>query len=240
MIIVEPKAELLAYTQLVPRRTYRHEDVHLNLDVKLVDQDPCSEPARVIERCGRISWKSEDKMTRGSADGFMTRVVHIKKDESIAEHASATIVLTLDRYASHQLVRHRIGSYTQESTHYINYTKKGRELQVCRPLGIEVGSEAYELWKENAARDEETYFRIIDLGVKHYHARFAAPSCLKTEVAVTYNFRIWPYFLGLRTTAGNTPEIVLAAKMCGDILANLCPELFGKWRSTGQTQTTSA
>lgn len=236
MIIVEPKAELFAYTQLVPNRVWdkgypdgSHEAY------KMVPHDPASEPARVIERCGRVSWKSEDKSGPGTAEGFITRVVNIKKDESIAEHASATILLTTDRYASHQLVRHRIGAYTQESTHYINYTKKGRELRVCRPLGIEVGSVAYDVWKAGAEEAERRYFEIIDMGVKHYHARFVAPACLATDIAVTYNFRIWRYVLQLRTTPNNTPEIVRATKMCGDILARLCPEMFGEWRLTEST-----
>ena len=123
MRIVEPSAKLLAYTQLVP-------------DSLASGCDPCGDMARVVERCGRVSWKSEAKIERGSADDFMTRVVNIRKDESIAEHCSATLLFIMDRYASHQLVRHRIGAYTQESTHYINYSKKGEEIEVCRPLGI--------------------------------------------------------------------------------------------------------
>lgn len=260
MKIVEASAELLAYSQLVPSK--RSEDVAVS------GSDPCGDVARIIERCGRVSWKSEAKMVRGSADDFITRVVNIRKDESIAEHASATVLFVTDRYASHQLVRHRIAAYTQESTHYINYgkgDKETRELGFCRPLGIPqqldvpcqrcanlkampshiqqvaAGAEehlshctgfnkesnpAFEKWEDICRQGEEYYFDLIDSGVKHYHARFVLPGSLKTEIAVTFNMRMWRHFFTMRCTANNTPEIVLMAKQGLAILNELCPPMF--------------
>jgi thymidylate synthase (FAD) len=234
MKIVEPAAKLLAYTQLPPERLNHNPSSHY--DEKLVSQDPCGDMSRVVERCGRVSWKSEAKIAFGSADDFMTRVVNIRKDESIAEHCSATILFIMDRYASHQLVRHRIGAYTQESTHYINYAKKGEEIEVCRPLGIpryrDLGlstkfeTDAFKTWREACEVAEKAYFDLIRQGVKHYHARFALPGCLKTEIAVTYNLRIWRYVFGLRCTPNNTPEIVQSMKQGLQIMHELCPPMF--------------
>ncbi len=233
MRIVEPSAKLLAYTQLPS--TNPNEDMRMdkNWEWKAIPKDPCGDMARVVERCGRVSWKSETKIERGSADDFMTRVVNIRKDESIAEHCSATILFVMDRYASHQLVRHRIGAYTQESTHYINYAKKGDEIEVCRPLGIPplidkagIGTGEYETWKRACLQAEAAYFELIRKGVKHYHARFVLPGCLKTEIAVTYNLRIWRYVFGLRCTPNNTPEIVQSMKQGLQIMYELCPPMF--------------
>lgn len=245
MIITEPRVELLAYTQLPPEYIYKtnRPDAPINLSpanlmqAKLVQADPCSELARVVERCGRVSWKSEDKIGEGTADGFCTRVVNIRKDESIAEHCSVTLLFVTDRYMTHQLVRHRIGSYTQESTHYINYSKKGDQIEVCRPMGIprflvsppNRETEEYGSWVAGCEEAERRYFTLLAKGVKHYHARYVLPSCLKTEIAVTFNLRIWRYVLGLRATPNNTPEIVHVMKMAGKILAGLCPEMFKEW-----------
>lgn len=236
MRIIEPSVELVAYTQLPPTGAYDVYEHHW----KQVPKDPCSEMSRIIEIAGRTSWKSEDKMGPGTADGFCVRVVNIKKDLSIAEHCSVTLRVITDRYTLAQLTRHRIAAYTVESSHYINYGKKGRELAVCRPLGIpqfryysdggpQEETEAFKLWRENAERDEATYFALLDKGVKHYHSRFAALSCLKTEIVVTYNLRMWRTVFDQRLTSNNTPEIVHAMMGCALILAKLCPEVMSDY-----------
>lgn len=228
MRIEEPRVEVLCYTQLPPSKTDDFGGGYLQ---KLVPQDPCSEMSRVVERCGRVSYKSEDKIAMGSADGFCTRVCNVRRDESIMEHASITLLLVTDRMTTHQLVRHRIGAYTQESTHYLNYSKDkfGREIVVMRPLGIEVGSQAYFKWELACLQAEKHYMDILDLGVKHYHARSVLPSFLKTEIAVTYNLRMWRHVISQRSTPNNTPEIAHIMKLAAVECAKLCPEVLGDW-----------
>lgn len=250
MRIVKPAAKLLAYTQLVPHDDMEAVGYGEKYTGKVVERDPCSDMSRVVERCGRVSWKSEAKIERGSADDFMTRVVNIRKDESIAEHCSATILFVMDRYASHQLVRHRIGAYTQESTHYINYAKKGEDLEFIAPMGVQKYREfgdgfpqdqreepAYCLdpqftddyldWYFTCLKAEQAYLRIVGRGkAKHHAARFVLPGCLKTEIAVTYNLRIWRYVFGLRCTPNNTPETVQSMKQGLQIMHGLCPPMF--------------
>jgi thymidylate synthase (FAD) len=231
MKIVEPTAKLLAYTQLVPERV----GGELNPHMKYVAADPCTEMARIVEQCGRVSWKSEAKMTVGSADDFMVRVVNLRKDESIAEHCSATILLTTDRYCTHQLVRHRIAAYTQESTHYIQYGKTGRpEMAFCRPLGIpqfidgtNEETNAFRAWRQICEEAEQVYLRMVnEEGIKHYNARFVLPGSLKTDIAITFNLRMWRHVFKLRCTPNNTPEIVHAMKLCLGIMYPLCPPMF--------------
>lgn len=239
MRIVNPSVKVLAYTQLPPtspetvldfgKLQLLEEIIGPRWQVKLVPKDPCSELARIVERCGRVSWKSEDKMGSGTADGFCTRVVNIRKDESIAEHASVTMLGVTDRYTSHQLVRHRIAAYTQESTHYINYGKRGDEIEVCEPMGIPKHTPEYEIWEIACNQAEEHYFTLLQRGVHHKHARFVLPSCLKTEIAFTYNLRTWRHVLNLRIPPANTPEISHLMTLAGHEMAKLCPEMFSEF-----------
>lgn len=235
MRIEEPRVEVLCYTQLPPTR-HLLPSVDSEFDgsiVKTVPIDPCSEMSRVVERCGRVSYKSEDKIAPGSAEGFCTRVCNVRRDESIMEHASITMLLVTDRYTTHQLVRHRIAAYTQESTHYINYTKDKfvDGISVMRPLGIALGTPAYYKWELACLTAEKAYKDLLAEGVKHYHARFVLPSCLKTEIVVTYNLRMWRHVLSQRTTPNNTPEIAHVMKLAAVECAKLCPEILGDWET---------
>jgi thymidylate synthase (FAD) len=221
VIVVPQTAELVALTAPYVRPgTPFHDQLE-------AAADPCTGPARLVERCGRVCWKSEGKATRGSAALFIDRVVGQLHHESIAEHASATVLFTTDRIVTHQVIRHRIAAYSQESTHYINYAKRGEELTVCKPLGLEPGTDAYRVWFSCMQECEKAYFALIrDLGVKHYTARYAMPHCLKTELVATYNFRTWLHVLRIRTAPNNTPEIIDLMKQAGRQLAAAVPEVF--------------
>lgn len=228
MRIAEPSVEVLAYTQLPPIDVNQHD---MGAVAKYVASDPCSEMSRVVERCGRTSYKSEDKIGPGTADGFCTRVCNVRRDESIMEHASITMLLTTDRMTTHQLVRHRIAAYTQESTHYINYGKEkfAGEIVVMQPLGIAYASEAYDVWFLACRKAEEAYLNLLAAGVKHCHARHVLPSCLKTEIAVTFNLRMWRHVISQRSTPNNTPEIAHIMRLAAVEAAKLCPEILGDW-----------
>lgn len=211
MIIVEPSVELLAATRPIN-----------------YSEDPCSPAAIFVERTARVCWKSEGKATPGSAAPFLERILKQNKHESIAEHASATVLFVTDRIVSHQIVRHRIAAYSQESTHYINYGKRNG-ISVCRPIGLEPGSEALAIWTQTMENCERAYLGMIALGAKHYTARYALPMALKTELVATWNFRTWQHVLRLRTAPNNTPEIINLMRKAGRLMANLCPEIFGEW-----------
>lgn len=227
MIVVPQSAELIALT--FPVKPYGDGFIPDLGDVAAGEL--CSPPARVVERSGRVCWKSEGRAGVGSAAGFLERVVKKFGHQSIAEHASATMVLVTDRIVSHQLVRARIAAYSQESTHYINYAKGGpdRTIRVCRPLEVVEGSEDDLDFLEGCAVAEQAYFRMVDRGVKHYTARYVLPMALKTEVVATYNFRMWDHVLRQRTDLKNTPEIRALMRLAGKRMASACPELFGEW-----------
>ena len=93
-----------------------------------------AEVLRLLELAGRVCYKSEDRIGEGTADAFIGRIVK-SGHESVIEHAGASVRITCDRGVTHELVRHRLASYSQESTRYANYArdKFGREITVIKP-----------------------------------------------------------------------------------------------------------
>lgn len=233
MIIVEPRVELLGASQYFGTTS----------------PDNVSDGALLIERAGRVCWKSEGMSDANSAPAFCDRVLGQYKHESIAEHASATMLFVTDRLVSHQLVRHRIAAYSQESTHYLNYAKGkfGRQISVCKPHDLDDRSEAYHIWFMAMLKAEESYFRLIeDHGMKHYEARYVLPQGLKTELVATYNFRMWKHVVEKRTelnSAGrpvNTPEVHHLMMKAKRLLYLLSPEVFKSWKEAVNVGTQEA
>lgn len=179
--------------------------------------------AQLIERAGRTCWKSEGKMTEDSAGPFIA-MLKGKQHESVLEHASATLRIVCDRGVSHELVRHRIASYSQESTRYCNYGKEN-EITVIVPPGL--SEHDFNEWKWSCGCAEEAYLNLINHGIKPEIARSVLPTCLKTEVVVTMNFRSWLHFLKLRSHPSAHPQIREIAEMIRTILQAECPEVFG-------------
>ena len=100
-----------------------------------------------IEEIGRVCYKSEDKITEDSYKKFIGNIIK-RGHESVLEHCSVTMKFICDRGVSHEIVRHRIGSYSQESTRYCNYSndKFGNEITVIKPCFYEEGSNKYRIW----------------------------------------------------------------------------------------------
>jgi thymidylate synthase (FAD) len=143
-----------------------------------------------IERIGRVCYKSEDKITPDSSKAFVKGILK-SGHESVIEHENITVKITCDRGISHEIVRHRIASYSQESTRYCNYSedKFGKELTLIRPFFWNDDREKFEIWKETMQTIENNYNRLIALGAKPEEARSILPNSLKTEIVVTMNIR---------------------------------------------------
>lgn len=157
---------------------------------------------RVLEWIGRHAWKSEDKITEDSAPRFIGMILE-KQHESVIEHVSATVKFVVDRGVSHEIVRHRIASYTQESTRYCNYKRKG-VVFIEPPFASE---EHRSLWLKAMGVAEAIYLQMIDAGVKPQIARSVLPNSLKTELIMTANLRSWRNFFKLRTAPGAHPQM---------------------------------
>lgn len=183
------------------------------------------EPLLAIERAGRTCYKSEDKITEGSAVKFCD-MIYQRGHESVVEHAVASFRIVCDRGVSHEIVRHRLASYSQESTRYCNYSKDkfGNEIQVIQPPGLD---EFQRLaWEEGVRNTEEAYFNMLARGCTPQIARSVLPNCLKTEIVMTANFREWMHFLKLRTSSAAHPQMREVAVQIQAILAEQVPSIF--------------
>lgn len=173
-----------------------------------------------IERIGRVCYKSEDRITEDgeSAKKFVKMLIE-RGHEAMIEHSSLSVKFTCDRGVSHELVRHRIASYAQESTRYCNYSgdKFGNEIKVIDPIGgiaLDSGIKNASLvplmmleW-ENAMEDAERhYMKMLEYGATPQMARSVLPNSTKTEITITANYREWRNFFKLRTDSHAHPQM---------------------------------
>ena len=180
-----------------------------------------------LERCGRVCYKSEDKITEGSAEKFIGMILK-SGHESVLEHEKLTVKFICDRGVTHEIVRHRIASYSQESTRYCNYSKDkfGNELTFIRPFFWADDSEGYAVWKQAMEEIEKTYVKLISLGAKPEEARSILPNSLKTEIVCTMNLREWRHFFRLRTAERAHPQIREISVALLDELKKRIPVIF--------------
>lgn len=176
---------------------------------------------QLIELAGRTAYKSEDRITATSAPAFVRSL--IKRDHlSVIEIAYASFRVICDRGVTHELVRHRLASYTQESTRYCNYG--GKDIQLIHPPGLDdhqrMRREAH-FWDIQKLYDAE-----IAEGVPPQIARGVLPTCLKTEIVVTANFREWLHIFKLRTAPGAHPQIREVMESVRAYLVCAYPEIF--------------
>lgn len=168
-----------------------------------------------IEEYGRTAYKSEDKITEESAAEFIRMIVK-REHFSVLEHVTVSARIICDRGVTHEMVRHRIASYTQESTRYCNYAgdKFGNELTFICPswmiAGAGIQSMRY-IWMEAMKEAERAYLRLIELDASPQLARAVLPNSLKTEIVMTANLREWHHFFKLRTSKGAHPDMQVIA-----------------------------
>ncbi len=169
-----------------------------------------------IERAGRVCYKSECNITPTSAREFIKMILNPdKKHESVIEHAVATFRFITDRGVTHEIVRHRIASYSQESTRYCNYSKDkfGNEITVILPVWFyEITPDngrlkQYNTWEAACEYSERLYFDLLNAGQKTQEARTVLNNSLKTEIVMTANFREWRHFFKLRTSQAAHPQM---------------------------------
>lgn len=182
--------------------------------VEIIDYIDGNKIIKKIESIGRVCYKSESKITEDSAEKFITNILN-SGHESVIEHESISVRVICDRGVSHEIVRHRIASYSQESTRYCNYSKEkfGKELTVIKPIFWEVDSEEYKIWLDMMNRIEHDYNALIAMGAKPQEARSILPNSLKTEIVMTMNLREWRHFFKLRTSLRAHPQMREIAMM---------------------------
>ena len=200
--------------------------------VELINPVPYNVALNTIELAGRTCYQSEDKMADGSAEEFIRRIIQ-RGHESVLEHVSVTARFICDRGVSHEIVRHRIGAYSQESTRYCNYSngKFGNEITVIQPCFLEddhfkEGSFVEDIWYKACAEADFAYSCMISEGATPQEARSVLPNSLKTSIIVTYNIREWRHFFRLRCDPAAHPQMKQVANMARELLTERYPVFF--------------
>ena len=187
-----------------------------------------------IERIGRVCYKSEDKITDTSAEGFIRSIIK-RGHESVIEHESISVCVTCDRGVTHEIVRHRIASYSQESTRYCNYTdgKFGGQISFIDPctgfgwdLNTERGLNLWKVWNKAMDAAEWSYRQMLKYGATPQEARTVLPNSTKAELVMTMNLREWRHFFKLRTSPAAHPQMQEVAKLIAEVFALYYPAFF--------------
>lgn len=184
-----------------------------------------------IERAGRTCYKSEGKIGEGTAAAFVRSIVK-RGHESVLEHVSLTVRVVCDRGVSHEIVRHRIASYSQESTRYCNYAddKFGRSVSFVRPFFWNDPSpesqEKMRIWEGAMQAAEDAYFALLAKGANAQEARSVLPNSLRTELVMTMDLREWRHFLKLRSGAASHPQMRELAVPMLEAFRTALPEVF--------------
>ena len=180
---------------------------------------------KILEKVARTCYKSEDKITEDSADKMIEMLIK-RGHEAMIEFADIIVKFTCDRGVSHEIVRHRLASYAQESTRYCNYSKDKFDNQITFiiPCWIDFPSiEDYQdklvqesinneeiavyTWFNQLRNAETDYKKLIDLGWQPQQARTILPNSLKTEINVKFNVREWRHFFKMRCSTAAHPQM---------------------------------
>lgn len=204
MNIIQP------YARILPPPEYRHEEKFTYAHgVRLLKH---------IEWCARISHRSEDAIRDDSYDRFLRSVVLQHGDWSVVEHASVSVDFYVDRGITHELVRHRLFAFTQESSRFVNYEKKipanfvmpiehlSTEVDKA-PNGEPISLSQRQVWAHAILTAESSYKRLIQSGVSPQIARSVFPNALASRIIITGNLRNWRHFLLMRTTKEAHPQM---------------------------------
>lgn len=165
---------------------------------------------KFLEKIGRGCYKSEEKITDNSYIPFITNIVN-RGHHAMLEHFSISVKFICDRGVSHELVRHRVASFAQESTRYCNYGKNN-ELSFIDPrhaFGWKDNSVEFLVWEHRMKEAETTYLNLVgvDINMPPQEARDILPNSLKTEIVITANLREWMHIFELRAAPTAHPQM---------------------------------
>ena len=176
-------------------------------------------------------FRSEDAITEESAEKFIARIIK-SGHESVLEHASASFRIVTNRYTTHQIVRHRLFSYSQESQRYCNYgSNKFGDIAFVTPIDLVNRDHdirgGYLAWQVSCKKSESTYLNMIHNDISPQVARSVLPSSCKTEIVMTGNFRSWRHFLKLRCSTHAQVDVRYLANEIRSQLRKAAPTAFG-------------
>ena len=200
------------------------------------------EELQKIERAARTCYKSEDKINKigESAKKLVTALIK-SGHEAMLEHSQLSVRFICDRGVSHEIVRHRLFSFAQESSRYVNYSKDkfGNEITVIEPCfwcGDDDRSKMmYNEWYEQCKSAESSYLLLTKMGATAQEARSVLPNSTKTEIVVTGNYREWRNFFKLRVDKAAHPQMRELTIPLLHVLKTLIPIVFDDIGEGGDT-----
>ncbi|MDD6104119.1 MAG: FAD-dependent thymidylate synthase [Bacteroidales bacterium] len=178
-----------------------------------------------LELAGRNCYKSEGKITPESAGKFIKMLIQ-HGTESVLEHEKITVRFICDRGVSHELVRHRIASYSQESTRYCNYGHDGQLTFIVPEWYNHSTPETQKIWDDAMLIAEKSYLDLLKLGWTPQQARAVLPNSLKTDIIMTANIREWRTIFRLRCATKAHPQMRQLMIPFANYLKEQLPELF--------------
>jgi len=181
---------------------------------------PENEILEKLELYGRTCYQSEHRIGKNTAGKFVKSIMK-NNHLSVLEHISLTFRFITDRGVTHELVRHRLASYSQESTRYVKYT----DLEVIEPVGMDESE--LNVWQYYMSYAEGNYRAMINYGLKPEQARTVLPHSAKTEIVMTANLREWLHIIKLRTSKAAHPQIRELIGKAQEILSYNYPTIFG-------------
>ena len=191
-----------------------------NVEVKLLSITPESE--KLVETAGRLCYASGDKL--GSNEHWLS--TRIKQGhESLIEHASATFYIKASRALTHELVRHRIASYSQRSQRYV----KESQTDFVTPAEIanHTDPKVAEEYAKAMSSAWESYRVLLGAGIKPEIARYVLPNACSTEIICTWNFRELRHIINVRTSPAALPEMRAVMNKIAGIMKEQAPKIFG-------------
>jgi len=179
-------------------------------------------PEKLIERAGRTCYLSLKRMKRGSEKAFIRMLIK-RGHVSVLEHASATFIVSgASRAFTHQLVRHRLCSYSQQSQRYVDESS----FRYIEPESIKNNKKAHDLFVNFMEEARKTYSELQRLGIKNEDARFVLPNAVESQIVVTANLRQWRHIIELRGDPSAQWEIRRFAIEVLRILKKHAPSVF--------------
>lgn len=187
-----------------------------------------------IEDAARTCYKSKNKITDKSAEKLTDSLLR-RGHHAMLEFGYARVALICNRGTTHELVRHRLCSFAQESTRYVDYAVDDGGIEFIIPAelsnvenhtGLFVGMSDLDLWKRAMTEAEFTYMELRRRGVQAQIARGVLPIDLKTEIVVSANLREWMHIFDLRCAKTAHPHIRNIMLNVLDVFSNRIPVLF--------------
>lgn len=198
---------------------------HVWLNPERLDAETHDRIISEIASAARVCYKSQGNATV-EKDLALVRNICKRNHEAMLEFANLTVQITCDRGVSHELVRHRMCSFAQESTRYVNYQKRGGIAFIEPHFN---SAESYDLWRRDMSCSEDCYNALLAMGESPEMARTVLPSSTATVIDIRANLREWRHILALRaygTTGAPHPQMVEVMKPIADELSEWMPEVF--------------